>query len=194
MRLTTRDDPVLRGTRWSFVASSEPTASGVRRRVRYSGDWDQDADRGFVRAAEVIESPSKSQARWDIDSWLFDDTLGRHVASAIRYRAEGVDQRIVFEGAGVMPMGGFDALTRTPSPGATDPIRGRVDPPAVRDHARGTTLLRDEAGRLRQVEVAGESPSTMSEGAHWRSIGVVALVATLLIMGVLWLARRRFLS
>ncbi|MCL4740593.1 MAG: hypothetical protein KJZ54_00155 [Phycisphaerales bacterium] len=194
MRLTERAEPVLDGTRWSVVASSEPIASGVRRRVRFSGVWDRDADRGFVRAAEVIESPSNSQARWDIDSWIYDDTLGRHVATTIRYRADGVDQRIVFEGAGVIPKGGFDALTRTPRPGETDPIRGRVDPPAVRDHTRGTTLLRDEEGRLRQVEVAGESPSTKAEGGLWRGIGVAALVATLLVMGVLWLARRRIMS
>ncbi len=194
MRLSHRAEPTLQGLHWSFIASSEPTATGVRRRVRYSGDWDPDMGRGFVRSVEVVESPSSTRPSWQIDSWIYDSTLQRHVASLVRYRAAGVDQQIVFEGAGAIPNGGMDALTRIPSPGGTDPIRGRVDPPAVRDHRSGATLIRDEEGRLRQVEVAGESLPLTSRGAPWRAIGVIALVATILTMGVLWWARRRSAS
>jgi hypothetical protein len=194
MQLTEREPAELTGLKWSFVASMGPPLPEEQRlRVRFAGRWDEGLERGFVENVEVVRSPTSTPSRWQIEDWVYDDGIERHVATQIHYTAPGFDRLIVYEGSEPDPPGGFRALTAVPTPGKEDVVRGRVDPPHVRDLRTGEVRVRDAvSGEVVTRREPAASDRVDSEGSLWRWIGIVllGLVITLVILAARQRRRR----
>lgn len=174
----------IRGDRWIIEAASERGWGWT-----YEGDWDAEADRGFVRRLEERPSSGLSTWVWEFKEYRNDPLLDAWVATTVDNIVSSKEQRALTEYEVVaiepVPSDEMRAVLRVPAVGREDAIRGAVRG-QEQDVAAGEIRRFNDDGRI-----VSREPIVPVKTKATGKFQVLGLVAAIAIVGILvWLRIR----
>jgi hypothetical protein len=113
-------------------------------RMSFSGRWSRDASRGFIERAELTTSGFKPDSRgesYEITGWTLSEQGIWFAKEIVKRRSDGqVEEKHIVRSFGEVPGQDFAAVTATPSPEGTDPVRGSLTVDSVSDLRAGLVV------------------------------------------------------
>lgn len=178
----------VKGDDWSVDATNKDR--GLR--IRFSGKWLPEENRGEVHRIEVLEStqmPEETGHKWLLSGHRRVDELGEWVAGRVEDRAKGdrLTEVISFVGVSRYSDEEFKALTAVPVADGADPIRGKNRFVAIHDLREGEGIYMVETPGGPVVIPESETPWAKYETAlRWTGWLAAAAIISTLVAIRLW--------
>lgn len=173
--------PEVAGRQWVVQCVIDEPSAQRRRKMVYSGEWDESLQRGFVRSwvtsLEQQGVPDIILGSETYDEWALDSVLDRWRATKVLLmKPDGrVWRRNVYEGPLELPEGGWKSVFEPPLHGdvVTDVFRGEIKPNKIFDFRTHKGESISANGERVAFNIVPKGPS--DSNTKWRIIGWVLL-------------------